>query len=123
MLQIVWCCKINKCGLIVAGVFGCISAVINMIVAILVLAWGSAGACEGVDDDDLCASATALATGVGFGAGILWIATSVLVFVFSCGRRYNNFHPETNSGVNVMKATAVPAEATVIYQVKEEHEV
>mmetsp|Transcript_44307 Transcript_44307/g.107088 ORF Transcript_44307/g.107088 Transcript_44307/m.107088 type:complete len:213 (-) Transcript_44307:697-1335(-) len=42
MLQVVWCCAMNKCGLITAGVFAVITSIADIICGILLLTSASA---------------------------------------------------------------------------------
>ena len=48
-LQIVWCCKMNKCGLITVGVISSIACLANLIVGILVLSGGLLSICNEVE--------------------------------------------------------------------------
>lgn len=112
MLQIVWCCKMNKCGLIVAGVFGCIAAVILAIFAILWLVGGQSACAETYYyeyDEAACWSSWITLASLGLAGCLLWIATAVCTFVFACGSRMAKFQSEGASG-----EPAVPAGATVV---------
>lgn len=85
MLQVCWCCKMNRCGIITAGVFACIAAAGDFVCGFLLLGeeicvyWS-------YDDDyyygDGCDNTAAyIMTFIGGG---LWVATGVGTFVFTC---------------------------------------
>ena len=116
MYQVVWCCRMNRCGLITAGVFAAISGACCTIVGALVMSSGTTRWCTtttnaiissyGYDDDiwsssvqqaneDSCKKAINVVSGIGFGGGIVWIACAVCTFVFVCGPRYAKFQKVT----------------------------
>jgi hypothetical protein len=100
----------NKCGFIVAGVFGCIASVILAIVSILLLVGGQV-ACEQTyyytADENNCWSAMILLASLGLAASFLWIATAVCVFFFACGSRLANFQSDKLSGDSVVPTVTV----------------
>lgn len=79
MLQVVWCCKMNRGGLITAGVFGLISALGALIAGILLIGYYE--------------STMAILAFLSCG---LWIATSTLVFVF-VNKDFHKFQGRSNS--------------------------
>ena len=52
-LQIVWCCKMNKCGLITVGVISSIASLANLIIGILVLSGGLGFLCKEAEKECL----------------------------------------------------------------------
>lgn len=98
LLQVAWCCKMNKCGLLVAGVFACIAAAGTIAVGgySLVLA----------DDysDDFYSSSTNQAyftVGIlGLIGGCIWITVATLIFIFVCGRRFRKYESNSDDGNN-----------------------
>jgi hypothetical protein len=71
ILQVAWCCRMNKAGLMVAGVFMCISGAVA-------IAYGGMFA----------ALRLVTASVFGFLGGGLYIAAAVCTFRFICGKGY-----------------------------------
>ena len=123
MLQVIWCCRMNQCGLITAGVLALIAGVVAYIAGILVLSYGAVAICDEaqtnnpdvVIDDDQCRVGVNGYAAIAFIGGTLWLAASVLVFVFSCGDRYKNL-------ANASQAGAKSNEAMVVNEVEAEPE-
>mmetsp|Transcript_45524 Transcript_45524/g.63277 ORF Transcript_45524/g.63277 Transcript_45524/m.63277 type:complete len:201 (-) Transcript_45524:161-763(-) len=94
LLQVAWCCKLNKGGLITAGVFNVLAALGNLAFGILFI----------------------LAYYPGLGAyallgGVFMLASGILTFVFTCGKRFKKFSrgaDDDDDGVPVV-ATKVQA--------------
>ena len=109
LLQIVWCCKMRKCGLITTGIMAVCSGTVCVVTAILVLVYGADEVCNYVEDnatDDAtitsitsnpdfntdCTYGVNVYIGLSFASGALWLVTALLIFIFSCGQRYDQFH-------------------------------
>mmetsp|Transcript_15558 Transcript_15558/g.25215 ORF Transcript_15558/g.25215 Transcript_15558/m.25215 type:complete len:191 (+) Transcript_15558:68-640(+) len=117
MLQVVWCCKMNKCGLITAGVFAALAAALMIIKGILVAVSGVTLVCSSSYnddyyyysdyDDDACNAAVIIASSLAISGGVFWIATAVCTFVFACGPRYMKLHDIYDDGDNTATATPV----------------
>ena len=110
MLQIAWCCKMNKAGFIVAGVFGAIAGAIEAIVAILIFVAGEQACIDTyyyTYDEQVCWQGLIIAGSLGLASGLLWIATSVCVFVFACGGRLAKFQSEEQSDNSVVPTATV----------------
>lgn len=131
LLQVAWCCKLNKCGLITAGVFCCLSGVISVVTGVLISVTFSNN-CYGssvnfnddfyVDDetsaganygngDIFCTASTAISVLV-YIAAVVMLLAGVLTFVFSCGSRIDRYNRENDIGMQkdddpVVKATEV----------------
>ena len=84
MLQVSWCCKMSKCGLITAGVFASIAAAGCIALGLTIVIVSSSN--SGYYDDDAVAIASSTAGIVVLIGGALWIACAVCVFIFACGR-------------------------------------
>lgn len=120
MYQVVWCCKMNKCGLITAGVFAAITGCVCIGAGAIILASGLTRTCQYTDDyyydSSYCARAVTTASSIVIVGGLIWIACAVCTFVFVCGKRFNRFNPraaesakERDDNVPAMAvATAVP---------------
>jgi hypothetical protein len=101
MLQVVWCCKMSRCGIITAGVFAAIAGVLSTVKGILVIVSGTTFSCSTDDDyseyyvddadDDACKNAVIVASSFALSGGLLWIATAICTFVFVCGSRIRKF--------------------------------
>ena len=110
MLQVAWCCKMNKAGFIVAGVFGAIAGAIEAIVAILILVAGEQACIDTyyyTSDEQACWSALIVAASLGLASACLWIATAACVFVFACGSRLAKFQSDEQSGDSVVPTATV----------------
>lgn len=104
LLQIVWCCRMRRCGLITTGIMAVISGAACITAAILVLVNGTSTICNSVaadsnddvtnadDFQDNCTLGLNVYVGLAFGAGALWLITALLLFMFTCGERYDKFH-------------------------------
>lgn len=94
MLQVAWCCRMNKCGLIAAGVFACLDAAGCAAVGIYLLATFAGEDDDSYyyysEDDDTVFyydSSAATAWGVVCLIGaFLWTGVGVCTFVFACSR-------------------------------------
>mmetsp|Transcript_22726 Transcript_22726/g.40346 ORF Transcript_22726/g.40346 Transcript_22726/m.40346 type:complete len:218 (+) Transcript_22726:93-746(+) len=114
-LQIVWCCRMGKCGLISVGVFAMISGICSVIVGILILSGGVNALCiqvaddiDGQGDDDTltihvdgmntydfhrtCSIGLNTFVGLALTGGALWLVISLCIFIFSCGSRYEAYY-------------------------------
>ncbi|KAL3905722.1 MAG: hypothetical protein SGARI_004323 [Bacillariaceae sp.] len=106
LLQIVWCCRMNACGLAVAGTMALIAGCCDVVAGILVLTYGADPICDQIQannpseyvDDDQCKVGVNGYAAIAFIGGAIWIAVSILVFMFSCGGRY---HQATENAANI----------------------
>jgi len=116
--QMIWCCRMNRCGLITTGVFSVIAGTLSVIAAVLVLAAGSSTICnsQNYDDDfytepyyeeDACKVGINVYVGIAFVAGALWLAAGTLVFIFSCGDRHRNAQGSRQAAQNEVEAVVV----------------
>ena len=80
ILQVAWCCEMNKCGLNTAGVFMAVSGAVG-------LGFGGLLAAAGY---------TGLAV-LGFIGGALYIASSVCLFMFTCTPRFDKWHKKSEN--------------------------
>ena len=137
MYQVVWCCRMNRCGLVTAGVFAVLSGVCCIVVGALIMSSGTTRWCTtatasttaivssyGYDDDiwstvqqtneDSCKKAIAVVSGIGFGGGIVWIACAVCTFVFVCGPRYSKFQNEVTLRQDNDEVVVTPVVAVAV---------
>ena len=100
LLNVAWCCKMSKCGLIVAGVFACIAAAGTIGVG----AYSLAVADDYYTDDYYYSSTTNTAyvtVGIlGLIGGGIWITVATLVFIFVCGRRFRKYESSLDDANN-----------------------
>jgi uncharacterized membrane protein len=88
----------NLCGLVTSGVLAAIAGICALIAGIVVLSYGTVAICNEAAENnpdtdytiDECRVGVKGYAGVAFVGGILWIAASILVFMFSCSDRYKN---------------------------------
>jgi hypothetical protein len=113
-LQIVWCCRMGKCGLITTGVLSMIAGVCSVVVGILILAvpGSTSTLCATIEsnpdqydntfnDDHFnpnnpdfqshCTVGLNVFIAVAFVGGALWLIISLLLFTFACGSRYTSY--------------------------------
>jgi hypothetical protein len=117
MLQVVWCCKMNKCGLITAGVFCLVDAAGNLIAGCVLIAVANDDDEDLWDDDEEdVLNIWAIICFIGCG---LWVATAICVFVFVCNGRLERLEraastrPPTNQAkMPTVTASAIDAPAT-----------
>jgi hypothetical protein len=122
MLTIAFCCRMNKCGFITAGVFGILAGVGSLIAGISILTTWGANFCYGnrysdddiyyyYDDDDYYSVCNFTLWGwLSLIGGALWLTSSILVFVFTCGSRIDKYKTaELDEGHN-----DIPAVATIM---------
>jgi hypothetical protein len=121
MMQTAWCCAMNKCGFITAGVLALVAAGIVLASAVVVLLALSAWDCDDDDffDDDFSSSCeydydksdATVWLSLSFISAILWVITGILVLVFACGKRHQDIsdqlRAERAEGAAVPSATAV----------------
>lgn len=109
-LQIVWCCRMRRCGLITTGILAFISGAYSVVVGILVLVAGSDQLCSTAESSvtqdgyqvsynftENCNMGVNLFAGLAIGGGALWILIALFVFVFTCGSRYEAFLAERDA--------------------------
>ncbi|KAL7569617.1 hypothetical protein ACA910_009586 [Epithemia clementina (nom. ined.)] len=141
VLQVVWCCRMNKCGLNTAASFATVVAIIDVIMAIVILGQGedacSESGFDAADDDESGVAADdnydystessscnwEVAAILMFVSAVLWTAVASLVFIFANSKRYtkwwNESDPEkrgqsaTAASNSVKMAMAVPIAASV----------
>jgi hypothetical protein len=97
-LQVIWCCRMNLCGLVSAGILAAIAGIAAIVAGIVVLSYGAVAICDeaAVNNpetdytEEQCRVGVNGYAGVAFVGGALWIAASILVFMFSCTDRYKN---------------------------------
>lgn len=100
MLQVAWCCRMNKCGLIVAGVFACIAAAGTIAIGVYWLAVA--------DDyyyyDGYSYTTTKQANDtvgiLGLIGGGIWITVATLIFIFVCGPRFRKYESNSDDANN-----------------------
>jgi hypothetical protein len=110
LIQVVWCCRMKRCGLITTGILAVLSGAASIAAAILVLVLGADAICTSIEDnqptDDTfssqaeqsdfnsssCSYGINVYIGLAFTSGALWLITALLIFIFSCGERYDKFH-------------------------------
>jgi hypothetical protein len=88
----------NLCGLVTTGVLAGIAGICAIVAGIVVLSYGTVTICNEAAENnpdtdvtiDQCRVGVKGYAAVAFVGGILWIAASVLVFMFSCSDRYKN---------------------------------
>jgi hypothetical protein len=118
-LQVIWCCRMNLCGLVTTGILAAISGICAIIAGVVVLSYGTVSICNEAavnnpDTDftfDQCRVGVKAYAGVAFVGGVLWIAASVLVFMFSCGDRYKNSELTHQASAKANEAVVVNTKA------------
>jgi hypothetical protein len=109
MIQTAWCCAMNRCGFIAAGVLALVGASIFLFIAIDIMGYFSnCGSYDwAYDDCDEAASWMILS----FASGLLWAITGIVVLVFACGKSYQDIadqlRAEGAGGAAVPNTTAV----------------
>eukprot|EP00980_Cylindrotheca_fusiformis_P022441 scaffold9308_cov115-Cylindrotheca_fusiformis.AAC.4 len=104
LLQVGWCCTVNKCGFITAGVLALVGSGIVLVAAVLILVWlnefwDDCDTYSNYFDDDFfnqhtdCTSDYEESTAIlwlslGVISAVLWLITGILVLIFACGQRY-----------------------------------
>ena len=98
MLQVTWCCAMNKCGLIASGVLATVAAGWVLVVAILLIVALEAAKSDCDDysyyyDSDSCIANSGYSAYTAYIilsvlGGVIWLVTGIIVFVFACGQRY-----------------------------------
>ena len=112
VLQVVWCCRMNKCGLNAAASFAAVVAILNLALAGALAAQGD-DSCDGDDECNWEVWAVLLFLSAG-----LWVAVSTLVFIFANTKRYETCREASepadgaNNSAKVPVATATPASKT-----------
>jgi len=124
-LQLVWCCRMNKCGLITVGVLTIIASIADLIIGIGTFVEGSEKICDGIDAsstlfiqnvnvndnaisqedinnisnelDKNCGPWVNMYAGLALASGILWLIITFLIFYFTCGNRIKRFDSNNNS--------------------------
>ena len=96
VLQVVWCCRMNKCGLNAAASFALVVAILNAILAAVLALEEADESCNNdddysyrYDDDDDCNSSVQIWAILLFLSAGLWVAVSTLVFIFANTKRYH----------------------------------
>ena len=107
LFQVVWCCKMNRCGLITTGIFAAITGVLCIVAGAVLLTLDENFYCdpyyydyyygEYYDESSCSMTVTGFAI-VSFCGAALWIACAVCVFVFACGERIKKY--ENNGGAS-----------------------
>ena len=128
MLQVIWCCRMNQCGLIASAVLALIAGCCAVVAGILVLSYGAVAICDeaqsnnpDINDDDCRVGVTGYAI-VAFIGGTLWLVASLLVFVFTCGDRYKNLESAGQAANKSNDAVVVdegPEQAAIPNEVEE----
>ncbi|KAL7561501.1 hypothetical protein ACA910_016299 [Epithemia clementina (nom. ined.)] len=113
VLQVVWCCRMNKCGLNTAASFAAVVAVIDIILAITILIQGQDACGEGLSDNEDCNwQAAGIVVII---SAVLWIAVASLVFTFANSARFTkcwNDSDPNGGGRPVVSKSAKAATAT-----------
>ena len=125
VLQVVWCCRMNKCGLNAAASFALVVAILNAILAAVLALEEADESCNNdddysyrYDDDDDCNSSVQIWAILLFLSAGLWVAVSTLVFIFANTKRYETCREASepadraNNSAKVPVATATPASKT-----------
>jgi hypothetical protein len=121
LIQIAWCCAMNKCGFIAAGVLALVGAGISVAAALIILIWLISfwEDCEYYYNDTECyeydEGDAILWVSLSFASALLWVITGILVLVFACGKRYQDIEAQLRaeggaegaSANQVRSATAV----------------
>jgi len=133
-LQIVWCCRMNKCGLIAVGVLSLAAGISGIACGISVLAndticdnfssfYGSfASSYEtstntSYDDlfydnvDNFCAVWIKIVGSVSLGSGILWCIITFCIFYFAFGSRYQSYYTQNNVERDIHDVSGISAVA------------
>jgi hypothetical protein len=113
LIQTAWCCALNRCGIIAAGVLALVGASIFLAIAIVILDVFNDCGNTYYDDDwgyyDCDAAASWMI--LSFVNALLWAITGILVLVFACGKGYqdieNQLRAEGAAANQVARATAV----------------
>jgi hypothetical protein len=105
LIQTAWCCAMNKCGFIVAGVLALVGACIVLVVDTVYPYYKN-------DEDTTWMP-------LSFASGILWATTGILVLVFACGNRYQDIEDQLTAegaggAVAVRQAPAAGKSRTTI---------
>lgn len=87
------CCSMNKCGLVTAGVFGCVTALVLILLAVAIPANLKDNQDElrkvyGDEAYEAFTDQVETRTSLMMAAAVLWVIASVLIFLFSCTLRY-----------------------------------
>jgi hypothetical protein len=105
LIQMAWCCTLNRCGFNTAGVLALVGAIIVLALAIVLQDilnncesyYGNSSYYEDdywdydpCDDKDEATSWMNLS----FASAILWAMTGILVLDFVCGGRYQDFEDQ-----------------------------
>jgi hypothetical protein len=104
IMQVAWCCEMNKCGLNTAGVFMAISGAAAITWGGLAAAWGIVGL-----------------SFLGFIGGALYIASAVCTFLFTCSWRYDKYHGKSKKdgeGGDVEQGNATVSNMAAIADIK-----
>jgi hypothetical protein len=127
LMQVAWCCAMNKCGFIAAGVLALVGAGIDIAAAIFVLVWlisfweddcdsyNSYNSnydydCWEYDEDDAI-----LWVSLSLASALLWMITGILVLCFACGKRYQDIEDQLRAegGAEGGAANQVPRATAV----------
>jgi hypothetical protein len=123
-LQLVWCCRMNKCGLITVGVLTIIASIADLTIGIGTFVEGSEKICDDIDTsstlfiqnvnvndnaisqedinnisnelDENCGPWVNMYAGLALASGILWLIITFLIFYFTCGNRIKIFDSNNN---------------------------
>jgi hypothetical protein len=130
LMQVAWCCAMNRCGFIAAGVLALLVAAIDLAAAIFVLIWlisfweedcdsysnsNYDYDCWEYDEND-----ASLWMNLCFASALLWLITGILVLCFGCGKRYQDIEDQLRAeggaegaaAKQLPSATSVPIAAT-----------
>jgi hypothetical protein len=104
ILQVAWCCRMNKCGLMTAGVFMVVSGILSLVFTVVYVTWA------------VISWAIVMVIGAGF-----YIASAVCIFVFLCGPRYERCQQQKESGADqdVEQGTQVVSEIPTAIEIKQ----
>jgi hypothetical protein len=101
LIQTAWCCAMNKCGFIFAGVLALVGACILLLLGIALSdILNNCGSYESSYyndwDYDFCddKDEATIWMNLSFSSGILWATTGILVLVFACGKRYQDIEDQ-----------------------------
>jgi hypothetical protein len=125
LMQVAWCCAMNRCGFIAAGVLALLVAAIDLAAAIFVLIWlisfweedcdsysnsNYDYDCWEYDEND-----ASLWMNLSFASALLWLITGILVLCFGCGKRYQDIEDQLRAegGAEGGAANQVPRATAV----------
>lgn len=115
MYQNLWCCKMNRCGIITAGVFAFIAGAMSIILGFLALWGGLVFYCDFLIAFCLISFPIDETMGGSFAivGGVSWVTCAVCTFVFGCGHRYHKYYIDDEKENHDGSLSTYPISSTV----------